>query len=250
MRKPIVAGNWKMNITSAEAVQLVEELKPLVADVDGVDIVLCPPFSSLEATCKAIRDSNLLLGAQDMFWEESGAYTGEVSARMLLTSGCRYVILGHSERRAYFGETNQTVNKKLNAALGAGLVPIVCVGERQQEREAGITQKIIQDHVTGAFEGISAEQVSGVVIAYEPVWAIGTGLTATPGQAQEVHAFIRQILTGLYNSNWAQQVRIQYGGSIKPENAAVLFGQPDIDGGLVGGASLAAGSFAKIVKGV
>ncbi len=248
MRRPIVAGNWKMNKTSAEAVQLAEELKPLVADVEGVDIVLCPPFTSLEATSKAIRGSNLLLGAQDMFWEESGAYTGEVSAKMLLTSGCKYVILGHSERRAYFGETNQTVNKKLKAALRAGLVPIVCVGERREEREAGITQKIVEDHVVGAFEGISAEQTPGVVIAYEPVWAIGTGLTATPEQAQEVHAFIRQILTGLYNSNVAQQVRIQYGGSIKPENAAALFGQPDIDGGLVGGASLAADSFAKIVK--
>jgi len=250
MRRPIVAGNWKMNKTSAEAVKLAEELKPLLADVKGVDIVLCPPFTSLEATYKTIRGANLLLGAQDMFWEESGAYTGEISAKMLLTSGCKYVILGHSERRTYFGETNQTVNKKLKAALRAGLVPIVCVGERREEREAGVTQQIVEDHVAGAFEGIRAEQASEVVIAYEPVWAIGTGLTATPEQAQQVHAFIRQILTKLYNSNVGQQVRIQYGGSIKPDNATALFSQPDIDGGLVGGASLTASSFAEIVKSV
>ncbi|MCD6169033.1 MAG: triose-phosphate isomerase [Candidatus Latescibacteria bacterium] len=250
MRRPIVAGNWKMNKTSAEAVKLAEELKPLLADVKGVDIVLCPPFTSLEATYKTIRGTNLLLGAQDMFWEESGAYTGEISARMLLTSGCKYVILGHSERRTYFGETNQTVNRKLKAALQAGLVPIVCVGERREEREAGITQQIVEDQVAGAFEGIRAEQASAVVIAYEPVWAIGTGLTATPEQAQQVHAFIRQILTRLYNSNVGQQARIQYGGSIKPDNATALFSQPDIDGGLVGGASLTACSFAEIVKSV
>ena len=183
-----------------------------------------------------------------MYWEPKGAFTGEVSAEMLLTSGCRYVILGHSERRAYFGETNETVNKKLVAALDAGLSPIVCVGETLDQRESGITAQVVEDHVSGALAGLSPEAVGKIVLAYEPVWAIGTGLTATPEQAQEVHELIRALLERLYDASTSAGVRIQYGGSVKPENAAELFACPDIDGGLIGGAALQADSFVAIVE--
>ncbi|OGG43660.1 MAG: triose-phosphate isomerase [Candidatus Handelsmanbacteria bacterium RIFCSPLOWO2_12_FULL_64_10] len=248
MRTPIVAGNWKMNRTVEGSLQLIAELLPLLKDSAGVEVVLCPPFTSLWSAHQALRASPVGLGGQDMHWEASGAYTGEVSAEMLLTCGCRYVILGHSERRAYFGETDETVNRKTLAALKAGLLPIVCVGETLQERQGNVTQQVVGRQVRGAFKGVQPADVSMVIVAYEPVWAIGTGLTATPTQAQEVHAFIRSLLTELYDTPAAASVRIQYGGSVKPDNAGELFAQPDIDGGLIGGASLQAGSFAAIVK--
>ena len=249
MRKPIVVGNWKMNTTPEEAVQLVKELKPLVAGIEAVEIGICPPFVCLTETSKLLKDTNIGLGAQNMYWEPEGAYTGEISAEMLLTSGCRYVILGHSERRTYFGETNATVHKRLEAALQSGLSPIVCVGETQEQRESGKAEEVVSDHLRGAYEGISAADAQKTVIAYEPVWAIGTGLTATPDQAQEMHAFIRSVLTELYGDSVAQSLRIQYGGSMKPGNAKELLARKDIDGGLIGGAALQAESFAAIIKG-
>jgi triosephosphate isomerase len=248
MRTPIVAGNWKMNMTVEGSLQLISGLLPLLQDAAGVEVVLCPPFTSLWPAHQALRGSSVGLGGQDMHHEASGAYTGEVSAEMLLTCGCRYVILGHSERRAYFGETDETVNRKTLAALRAGLLPIVCVGETLQDRQGNVTRQVVERQVRGAFKGIQQADVSGVIVAYEPVWAIGTGLTATPAQAQEVHAFIRSLLKELYGPPAAASVRIQYGGSVKPDNAGELFAQPDIDGGLIGGASLQAGSFAAIVK--
>ncbi len=249
MRKPIVVGNWKMNTTPEEAVQLVKELKPLVAGIEAVEIGICPPFVCLTETSKLLKGTNIGLGAQNMYWEPEGAYTGEISAEMLLTSGCRYVILGHSERRTYFGETNATVHKRLEAALQSGLSPIVCVGETQEQRESGKAEEVVSDHLRGAYEDISAADAQKTVIAYEPVWAIGTGLTATPDQAQEMHAFIRSVLTELYGDSVAQSLRIQYGGSMKPGNAKELLARKDIDGGLIGGAALQAESFAAIIKG-
>ena len=213
-----------------------------------MDVVVCPPFTSLERAAQALAGSDVGLGAQNMHWEPEGAYTGEVSGQMLLTCGCRYVILGHSERRTYFGETDATVNQRLKAALAVGLVPIVCVGETLEERKSEVTNKVVRKQISGGFEGLSADEARGVVIAYEPVWAIGTGLTASPEQAEEVHAFIRQEVGGIFSSDVADAVRIQYGGSMKPENAAELVGQPNIDGGLIGGAALEADSFVAIVK--
>ena len=248
MRRPIVAGNWKMNMTGSEGAELVAALRPLVADVDAVDVVVCPPFTTLGAVAPALEGSNIGLGAQNMYFEASGAFTGEISADMLLTSGCTYVILGHSERRAYFGETNEGVNKKVKVALAKGLTPIMCVGETLEDREAGNTEAVVKDHVTGGLAGLTADEIKKVVVAYEPVWAIGTGKTATPDQAQEVHAFIRSLLVELADEETAEAVRIQYGGSMKPDNAAELIGKPDIDGGLIGGAALKADSFCGIVK--
>jgi len=248
MRKPIVAGNWKMNMTATEGAELAKALLPLVKDIDACDVVVCPPFLTAPAVAEVVKGSNVGLGVQNMYWEAKGAYTGEVSADMLLTIGCDYVILGHSERRALFGETNEGVNNKVKAALAAGLTPIMCVGETLEEREAGSMEAVVKDHVEGGLAGLSADDIKKVVIAYEPVWAIGTGKTATPDQAQEVHAFIRGVLASLSNEETAQAVRIQYGGSMKPENAKELIGKPDIDGGLIGGAALKADSFAAIVK--
>jgi len=248
MRKPIIAGNWKMNKTIGEALELVNSLKELVADVTDVEIVVAPPFTALQAVGEAIEGTNIKLAAQDMFWEESGAYTGEISPLMLKDVGCQYVIIGHSERRGYFGETNETINRKVKAAHKHGLKPIMCVGEKLEERESGVTKEVVKDHVVNGLKGLSEEEMLNTVIAYEPVWAIGTGRTATPQQAQEVHQFIRELLGEIFSKEVAEQVRIQYGGSIKPENIAGLMAQPDIDGGLVGGASLKADSFAKIVK--
>lgn len=248
MRKPIVAGNWKMNKTSNEAEALARGVVALIADVQDVEVVICPPFTALDYVSGIVKGTIVGLGAQTMHWEASGAFTGEVSAQMLLTSGCQYVILGHSERRQIFGETDQKVNKRLQAALRAGLKPIVCVGETLEERKSEVTEKVVRKQVTGAFEGLLDKEAQQVVLAYEPVWAIGTGLTATPEQAEAVHAYIRDVLTQLYDNTVSQAVRIQYGGSVKPDNAADLFGRPNIDGGLIGGASLDAGSFAAIVK--
>lgn len=244
MRKPIIAGNWKMFKTEAEAVDFVKKLKSQVKDVRDRTIVVCPPFPTLSKVWDEICDDNLALGAQNMFWEDQGAFTGEISAPMLKAVGCTYVIIGHSERRQYFGESDSTVNKKLFAALKHYLIPIVCIGEKLEEREKGTTFKVLEKQVKGSFKNVTSKQWENIVIAYEPVWAIGTGKTATPEQAQEVHAFIRKLLP----KDVSDQVRILYGGSIKPENIKELMARPDIDGGLVGGASLKVESFTKIVK--
>ena len=248
MRKPIIAGNWKMNKTVGEARELVTALKGKVADVTDVEIVVAPPFTALSAVAEVINGSNIKLAAQDMYWEETGAFTGEVSPLMLKDVGCQYVIIGHSERRSYFSETNETVNKKVKAAHAHSLKPIVCVGERLEERESGITKDVVRDHVVNGLADLTEEQVLNTVIAYEPVWAIGTGKTATQEQAQEVHEFIRGLLAEIYSLVLAEAVRIQYGGSVKPDNVAQLMAQPDIDGGLIGGASLDADSFTQIVR--
>lgn len=246
-RKPIVAGNWKMNKTVAEAIDLASAIKRDLSGCKDVDIVLCPPFTALKAVSDVITGTHIDLGSQNMHWEKSGAYTGEISAEMLREVYCHYVILGHSERRAYFGETDQIVNRKTKAALESNLTPIVCVGETLQERESGKTNDVVGTQVRGSLAGLSPRQLVDSVIAYEPVWAIGTGKTASPEQAQEVHAFIRGVLSEMADQAVAQSVRIQYGGSVKPGNAKELFSLPDIDGGLIGGAALEARSFIDIV---
>lgn len=250
MRTPIIAGNWKMYKTDKEAFELASSLKNRLQGVDSVKVVLCPPFTALGSVKNGIEGSNIFLGAQNMHWESEGAYTGEISAPMLLSSGCKFVILGHSERRAYFEENNQIINLKLKAALRHGLIPILCVGERLEDREAGKTEKVVEDHIRGAFEGLGPEEAGKVVIAYEPVWAIGTGKTATPKQANQVHRFIREKMAALYSEEVAQGVNILYGGSVKPENSKDLLKEADIDGALVGGASLKSESFEKIVRSV
>jgi triosephosphate isomerase (TIM) len=236
-----------MNTTRSEALQLVQGLCESIAGVDNVDVAVCPPSVYLDAVAAALQGSKIGLGAQNMYHETGGAYTGELSAAMLLDVGCRYVILGHSERRHILGETNQDVCRKVHAAFAAGLIPIVCVGETLQEREAGKTADIVAEQFFGSLAGVSADRASQVVIAYEPVWAIGTGVNATPEQAQEVHANLRGILAGRYGAAVADQIRIQYGGSVKADNAGELLAKSDIDGALVGGASLQAAGFAKIV---
>lgn len=248
MRKPIMAANWKMNCDIAQARELVSAFKGLVDGVSGVDIVLAPSFTVLSVVAQLIGGTNIELAAQNMYWEESGAYTGEVSPLMLKDAGCSYIIIGHSERRAYFGETDETVNKKLKAALHYGLNPIVCVGETLSQREAGETTQVVGRQLQGGLAGLTTTQASQVVIAYEPVWAIGTGKTATPAQANEVHSFIRKQLAEGFDQTTAQAIRIQYGGSVKPDNVDILMAEPDIDGALVGGAALKADSFARIVK--
>ena len=246
-RKKIVAGNWKMNKTPSEAENLVRELIPMVEGAD-VDVVVCVPFTDICAVSALTKGTNIAVGAQNMHFEESGAYTGEISADMLLELGVKYVVLGHSERRQYFAETCETVNKKAKVALAKGLVPIVCCGESLAERELGVTAELVRSQVKKAFAGISAQDAAKVVIAYEPIWAIGTGETATAQQANEVCAVIRGVIAELYGQETADVIRIQYGGSMNESNAAELMGQSDIDGGLIGGASLKAGSFAQIVK--
>lgn len=248
MRKIIIAGNWKLNKTSLEAIELVNALKRELVDISAVDMVVCPPFTALLDVKEALLESNIALGAQNVFWEDSGAFTGEISAPMLKAIEVQYVIIGHSERRQFFGETNETVNKRIKAALKHKLIPIVCVGENLQERESNKTFDVIRNHVEGSLAGLSQDEIKKLVIAYEPVWAIGTGKTATAEQAQEVHKYIRVLLEKMAGRETAQSVRIQYGGSVKPENTAELMGQEDIDGALVGGASLKADSFAAIVK--
>ena len=247
MRTPIIVGNWKLNKTIREAVALVTSLQPLVADVTDVEIVVAPVFTGLSAVAQVLVGEHIQLAAQDVFWEDSGAFTGEVSPGMLKDVGCDYVIIGHSERRQYFSETNEKVNRKAKAAHAHGLIPIICAGETLEEREAGKTGAVVKDHVLNGIAGLSADQIGSTVIAYEPVWAIGTGHNATPDQAQEVHALIRSLLAEIYSADVASQVRIQYGGSVKPDNAAALISQPDVDGALVGTASWEAESFAQIV---
>jgi len=247
LRRPLIAANWKMYKTSLEAQEFIIKFKATMSSVNNRDVVICPPFTALEAVRREITGTPLALGAQNMHDQPMGAYTGEISAAMLIAEGCRYVILGHSERRQYFGETNEWVNRKLKSALAAGLIPIVCVGEKLSEREAGKTMPLIHEQIKGAFQGLTSRDLEKLVIAYEPVWAIGTGRTATPAQAQEVHVFIRKTLEDLFGKALADTVRILYGGSIKPENIDDLMAQPDVDGGLVGGASLEVASFARIV---
>ncbi|NTX03854.1 triose-phosphate isomerase [Myxococcus sp. CA040A] len=248
-RRKIVAGNWKMNKTVPEALALVRELRGTVAAVgDVVEVVVAPTFLALQPLHVALEGAPLQLAAQNCHWESSGAFTGEVSAPMLAELGCAYVIVGHSERRQLFGETDESVNKKARAVVAAGMKPILCVGETLAEREANQTLDVVERQVRGGLAGIEAKDVATFVLAYEPVWAIGTGRNATSAQAQEVHAAIRGLLGRLYDGETAGRVRIQYGGSVKPDNAAELLGQPDIDGALVGGASLKAGDFAAIIK--
>jgi len=249
MRRPFIAGNWKMNLNRAEAVALAKAVAERSTAVEGVELAVCPPSVYLEAVGNALKGSKVGLGAQNMYHEASGAFTGEISAAMLVDLGCRYVILGHSERRHVLGETDADVNRKVAAALKAGLTPIVCVGELLAEREAGQTSAVIRRQFDGSLAGVSAADLAKIVIAYEPVWAIGTGKVASPEQAEEVHLDLRKIMANRYNAGLAQEVRIQYGGSVKPSNAAELLSQADVDGALVGGASLKADDFFGIVAG-
>ena len=247
MRKPIIAGNWKMNKLTSEAVELAREIKNRVGTIADREVVLCPPFTVLSSVKEVIEHSSIKLGAQNMHWEVFGAYTGEVSPIMLKDIGCNYVILGHSERRQYFGETNETVNKKTRIAFSTGLVPIVCVGETLREREKGGTLRVIEEQVKTGLSGLTKEEGKGLVVAYEPVWAIGTGKTATPDQAEEVQRFIRKLLGQMFGEENAQAIRILYGGSINPDNISALMSCENVDGGLVGGASLNVESFVKII---
>lgn len=247
MRKTIVAGNWKMNKTPREALELIETLKPLVGDNDKTEVVFCPPFVSLVLAAQAVKGTNIKIGAQNMYYEESGAYTGEVAPEMIKECGCEYVILGHSERRGYFGETDEIVNKKVLKAFEHDLKPIICVGEMLEQREQGITVDLVRMQVKIALKDVKPEDAKKAVIAYEPIWAIGTGRTATSVQAEEVCGAIRQVVSEIYGTEVAEEIRVQYGGSVNAGNAAELFAMPNIDGGLVGGASLKA-DFAKIVN--
>jgi triosephosphate isomerase (TIM) len=248
MRTPVIAGNWKLFKTIGEATALVHELKPLVAGTTGVEIVIAPVFTALSSVSDAVNGTAIKLSAQDCYWEEEGAFTGEVSPKLLRDAGCSHVIIGHSERRQYFAETDDTVNRKGRAAIAAGLTAIVCVGETLAEREAEATFSVIERQITGALTGFSAEMLTPVIVAYEPVWAIGTGKTATDDQAEEVHVFIRNLIARVFNQATADAIRILYGGSVKPDNVKGLMSRPDIDGALVGGASLKAELFAAIVN--
>lgn len=248
MRIPVIAGNWKLYKTTHEALDLINSLIPLVKETKGVDVIVAPVFTVLQSVGQAISGANIKLSAQDCFWEEEGAFTGEIAPRMLLDAGCTHVIIGHSERRQYFGETDETVNKKARAAIAAGLTVLFCVGETLDERESNSTLDILRKQVTEGLRGISEKELGKVVIAYEPVWAIGTGKTATDDQAQDAHSFIRGMVAGLYGQEAADSMRILYGGSVKPENIKGLMAQEDIDGALVGGASLKADSFAAIAN--
>ena len=247
MRKRIVAGNWKMNKTPEQTKELINVLKPLVGKEENTEVVFCPPFICLTTAIEAVKDTNIKIGAQNMYYEESGAFTGEVAPNMIKEAGCDYVILGHSERRAYFGETDEIINKKVLKAFEHGLMPIICVGETLEQREQGITEDLVRLQTRIALKDVPAADAEKAVIAYEPVWAIGTGRTATKEQAQEVCGAIRKVLVEIYGAETAERIRIQYGGSVNAGNAAELFAMPDIDGGLVGGASLKA-DFATIVK--
>jgi triosephosphate isomerase len=247
-RTPLIAGNWKMYKTTPEAVDTARQLVDLVADSADVDIMIAPVFTALDPVSRVVGDSRVALGAQNLYWEKEGAYTGEISADMLVSAGCQYVIIGHSERRQFFGETDETVNQKIRAAIDADLIPVFCVGESEAEREAGQTFSVLDKQVKKGLDKYFAKDLATLVIAYEPVWAIGTGKTATKEQAQEVHAHIRSLIEQMFDPSLAQSVRILYGGSVKPDNIAALMEMADIDGGLVGGASLEAGPFSKIVK--
>jgi len=249
MRKTIIAGNWKMNKINSEAVAFARELKNKISSFDNVEIVVCPNFIALSPVCSILKESRVRVGAQNLYWEQSGAFTGEVSAEMIESSGCEYVIIGHSERRQYFGETNETVNKKIKHSLTTCcLTPIICVGETLEQREKGDTKNIIESQISKGLNGLSSAQMERIVIAYEPVWAIGTGVTATREQAEEVHLFIRDLLKNMYDEQIAESTPILYGGSMKPSNIKELLEQPDIDGGLIGGASLKVDSFVEMIE--
>ena len=247
-RKIFIAGNWKMNKTAAETAELASALKASLAQFAGkCEIAVCPTFTSLATAVEILKGSNVKVGAQNIHWADNGAYTGEISGAMLKEIGVEYVIIGHSERRQYFGETDETVNQRIKAALKYGLKPIVCIGETLAEREGGVTNTVLEKQIRGAFADITAADMDAVTIAYEPVWAIGTGKTATPEVAQETHAFIRSVLTALYGDK-AQDIVVQYGGSMKPENSGALVSKQDIDGGLIGGAALKADSFTALIQ--
>ena len=247
MRTPIVAGNWKMHKTVGDTVKFVKEFRSVVKDVTGVEIVIAPPFIAVHAAVEAARNSNIGVSAQDLYWERQGAFTGEVSAAMIAEAGAEYVIIGHSERRTLFGETDAMVNKKVAAAFGAGLTPIVCIGETLDQRERNETYAVLDRQIKGGLDGVTADQLAQLVVAYEPVWAIGTGRNATPAQAGEAHAHIRKRLQGWFGADAADRCHVIYGGSVKPDNIAELVRHPDVDGALVGGASLEVGAFAEIV---
>ena len=249
MRKKFIAGNWKLNCTASETETLIKDIVAAKIDPEKATVVVCPPFTSLETAARTLKGSSVDLGAQNMSQHEKGAYTGEVSAEMLLTVGASFCILGHSERRQYYGETDELVNAKAHRALEAGLKPIICVGETLEERESGTTEKVLAGQLDGALAGFSAEALSKTVVAYEPVWAIGTGKTATPEMAEQAHKFIRERISGI-NKEAAESLPILYGGSMKPGNASELMAQPDIDGGLIGGAALKAEDFVAIVNAV
>ena len=250
MRKTVIAGNWKMNNDLKESEKLIVELKNLLQnEKPNCDVIVCPPFTSLSEAAKLLKGTQIKLGAQNMHFEDSGAFTGEVSASMLISVGCEYVILGHSERRNIFGETDEMINKKIKKALSVGLKPIFCVGELLEERENGSTNEVVKRQILRGLKGILDDEMKKIIIAYEPVWAIGTGKTASPAQAQAVHEFIRDLIEIEYSLETANDVTIQYGGSVKPENAKELISQKDIDGALVGGACLKADSFLGIIKG-
>ncbi len=247
MRNPLIAGNWKMNMTVAQATELVQGLLAGVGQPQDREVLVCPPFTALHTVGRLVKGSPVMLGGQNLYPKDSGAYTGEISAPMLLEAGCSYVIVGHSERRGYFGESDGFVNDKIKAALSAGLKVILCVGESRQQREAGQAESIVTDQVRKCLAGLTTGDMADMVIAYEPIWAIGTGLTASPQDAEEMHACIRSLLGELYGGEIAEATRILYGGSVKPENVDELMAQPDIDGALVGGASLEARSFLRII---
>ena len=247
-RKPLIAGNWKMFKTGREAVETAEKLVQLVRGADHTEVMIAPPFTALAQVAEAVEDTNVALGAQNLFWKVEGAFTGEISTGMLLSAGCSHVIIGHSERRQYFGETDASVNKKVKAAVAAGLIPVLCVGESETERDENKTFSVLDKQVKIGLEGLSLEDAATLVIAYEPIWAIGTGKTATQAQAQEVHRYLREWIGNNYTATLAESTRILYGGSVKPDNVTALMAQPDVDGALVGGASLDAETFSKIVK--
>jgi triosephosphate isomerase (TIM) len=248
MRRPVIAGNWKMHKIVNEAVDFVQKLKPLVAKVEHCDVVVAPPFTALHAVAEVIQGSKIGVAAQDVHWNKEGAHTGDIATRMLADAGCTYVLIGHSERRRDRGETDAEVNRKLGAALAAGLIPIACVGETLAEREGGETRDVLQRQIQRGFTGLTSHELSRIIIAYEPVWAIGTGRTATPEIAAESHRYVRELIGGEFGTSVAAQVRILYGGSVKPDNINGLMGQAEIDGALVGGASLEVESFASIVN--
>ncbi len=247
-RKPLIAGNWKMYKTGPEAVETAEKLVQLVKDVDHTEVMIAPTFTALALVGAAVKGTNVALGAQNLFWEAEGAFTGEISTAMLQSAGCTHVIIGHSERRQFFGETDESVNKKVRTAVAAGLVPVLCVGESEQERDENKTFSVLDKQVKIGLKGLLLEDVTTLVIAYEPIWAIGTGKTATKEQAQEVHRYLREWIENNYTADLAGSTRILYGGSVKPDNVTALMAQPDVDGALVGGASLDAETFSKIVK--
>lgn len=248
MRKKIIAGNWKMNKTGSEAATFVRDLKIKTLDINKTEIVVCPPYTAIAPVHEILKESRIKIGAQNVHWEPSGAFTGEVSAEMIEKAGCKYVIIGHSERRQFFGETNQSVNKKIKQTLTTRLCSIVCIGETLQQREAGKTKDVVKTQITEGLAGLTIDQMQRLVIAYEPVWAIGTGVNATPAQAEEVHQYIRELIQCLFNSQIAGATSILYGGSAKPDNIKALLSQDNIDGGLIGGASLKVDSFVEMIK--